>query len=139
MNLASVTQQPISIDDHLAAVAHPAAGAVALFVGQVRDHDPSVAGSVAALEYTAHPDAPQILERLVASVAVREEVLGVAATHRCGLLPVGQLAVVVAVATSHRSLAFRVCEELVETIKRELPVWKREILDDGSHVWVGLD
>lgn len=46
---------------------------------------------------------------------------------------------VVAVATAHRTLAFQVCAELVETVKRELPVWKREILADGSHVWVGLE
>lgn len=138
MSLSVVTDAPISVDAHLAAVGHPGAGAVALFVGRVRDHDPSAAGDVGALEYTAHPDAEQILGRLVAATGAASGVLGVAATHRCGLLPVGEIAVVVAVATAHRGLAFRLCEELVEAIKKELPVWKREILLDGSHVWVGL-
>ncbi len=47
-------------------------------------------------------------------------------------------AIVAAVATAHRELAFDVCRALVETVKAELPVWKREVLRDGSHVWVGL-
>ncbi len=139
MSLVSVTDGPISVDAHLAAVTHPGAGAVALFVGRVRDHDPSAVGEVTALEYTAHPDAEDVLARLVAATASTAGVLGAAATHRRGLLPVGEIAVVVAVATAHRTLAFRLCEELVETMKRELPMWKREILVDGSHVWVGLE
>ncbi len=138
MSLAAVSDGPISVDAHLTAVAHPGAGAVSLFVGQVRDHDPSAVGEVAALEYTAHPDAEEVLARLVAHTASMAGVLGVAATHRRGVLPVGQIAVVVAVATAHRTLAFRLCEDLVEAIKSELPMWKREILTDGSHVWVGL-
>ena len=139
MTLCGVSDVPISVDAHLAAVAHPGAGAVAAFIGRVRDHDPSVTGAVTALEYTAHPDADAILARLVATAAAEDGVLGVAATHRRGLLPVGAIAVVVAVATAHRTLAFRRCEELVEVIKKELPMWKREILADGSHVWVGLE
>lgn len=134
-----MSEESISVDAHLTAVGHPGAGAVAVFVGQVRDHDPSAAGKVAALEYTAHPDAEQILGRLVAATAGTSGVLGVAATHRRGMLPVGEIAIVVAVATAHRTLAFRLCEDLVEAIKKELPVWKREILTDGSHVWVGLE
>ncbi|MCG2803760.1 MAG: molybdenum cofactor biosynthesis protein MoaE [Cellulomonas sp.] len=48
----------------------------------------------------------------------------------------GELAI--AVATAHRALAFDVCRALVESVKAELPVWRREVLADGSHVWVGL-
>ena len=138
MSLVRVTDGPVSVEEHLAAVAHPAAGAVALSVGQVRDHDPSADGEVAALEYSAHPDAEEILGRLVAGTAQTDGVLGVAATHRRGLLPVGEIAIVVAVSTAHRTQAFRLCEDLVETVKKELPVWKREILADGRHHWVGL-
>ena len=66
-------------------------------------------------------------------------VIGLAVSHRVGLLPVGHTAIVVAVSSAHRSRAFEVCRELVETVKAELPVWKREILLDGTHTWVGLD
>lgn len=135
--LARITDQPIDLATHQAAVADPRSGAVATFLGQVRDHDPSVDGTVVALEYSAHPDAELVLGRLAAAAAGRDGVLGVAVSHRIGLLKVGEAAIVAAVATAHRELAFDVCRELVETVKAELPVWKREILADGSHVWVG--
>jgi molybdopterin synthase catalytic subunit len=138
VSLVQLTDRPLSVDEHLAAVSRAAAGAVAVFVGQVRDHDPASAGPVVALDYTAHPDATAVLARLVAAAGARDDVLAVAASHRLGRLAVGEIAVVVAVATAHRSLAFDVCRELVETIKTELPIWKREILADGRQAWVGL-
>lgn len=138
MPTAAVTSAALSVAEHVAAVAHPAAGAVDLFVGLVRDHDPSVAGTVVGLEYSAHPDAEAVLNRLVADAAALPGVLGVAASHRVGALAVGEAAVVVAVATAHRDLAFATCRDLVERIKAEAPIWKREVLADGSHVWVGL-
>jgi molybdopterin synthase catalytic subunit len=119
-------------------VSDPRAGAVATFVGLVRDHDPSVEGRVVGLDYTAHPTAPDVLERLAAAAAEHEDVIGVAVSHRIGHLAVGEAAIVAAVSTAHRAEAFDVCRALVETVKAELPVWKREVLEDGSHVWVGL-
>ena len=136
--IASVTSQPLSVTAHLDDVADPRAGAVASFVGQVRDHDPAVAGAVVGLEYTGHPDAEGTLRRLAAAAAAREGVLGVAVSHRLGRLAVGEPALVAAVATAHRDLAFTVCRDLVEAVKAELPVWKRELLADGTHVWVGV-
>lgn len=138
MSAAAITSEPLDVAGHLAAVQHPAAGAVALFVGQVRDHDPSVDGQVVALEYSAHPDAPRVLAELAERITARDETLGVIVSHRTGRLAVGEPAVVCAVATAHRSLAFELCRELVESVKEELPVWKREILASGEHVWVGL-
>jgi len=135
--LTGIGATPLDVAAHLAAVAHPRAGAVASFLGCVRDHDPDVEGEVAALEYTAHPDAPQILARIAAETVTGEGVLGVAVSHRVGRLAVGDVALVAAVATAHRELAFDVCRVLVERVKTELPVWKREILADGTQVWVG--
>ncbi len=138
MTSTRVTHEPLDLAAHIAAVADPRAGAVATFLGTVRDHDPSVAGEVVALDYSAHPDADAVLARLADGAAATEGVLGVAVSHRVGLLEVGEAAIVAAVATAHRSLAFDVCRDLVEAVKAELPVWKREVLRDGSHVWVGL-
>ena len=135
--LASVTAEPLDLAAHVTAVGGPRAGAVATFLGVVRDHDPSVDGEVVGLDYSAHPDAGGVLAALAARSAARDGVLGVAVSHRVGLLGVGDAAVVAAVATAHRALAFDVCRDLVETVKAELPVWKREVLADGSHVWVG--
>ncbi|KGM14066.1 molybdenum cofactor biosynthesis protein MoaE [Cellulomonas bogoriensis] len=136
--IARLTTDPLDPAEHLAAVAHPAAGAVATFLGQVRDHDPAVEGQVSALEYSAHPDARTMLHDVANRHAQVEGVLGVAISHRTGHLPVGDVAVVAAVATAHRALAFEVCARLVEDVKAEVPIWKKEILTTGEHVWVGL-
>jgi molybdopterin synthase catalytic subunit len=138
MPLARLTDAPLDLAEHVAAVSGPKVGAVAPFLGLVRDHDPSVDGEVVALDYTAHPDAEAVLRRLAQDAAAVDGVLGVAVSHRVGLLQVGEAAIVAAVASAHRALAFDVCRALVETVKAELPVWKREVLRDGSHVWVGL-
>ncbi|MBO3085316.1 molybdenum cofactor biosynthesis protein MoaE [Cellulomonas fengjieae] len=135
--IARVVDQPLDLQFHVEHVSDPRAGAVATFVGLVRDHDPSVEGRVVGLDYTAHPDAGAVLAR-IAQEALTDSVLGLAVSHRTGHLAVGEAAIVAAVATAHRAEAFDVCRALVETVKAELPVWKREILDDGSHVWVGM-
>lgn len=139
MPLTRITDRPLVLDEHVEAVAHPASGAVATFLGRVRDHDPGVTGEVVALEYSAHPDAGDVLARIAAAWAARDGVLGVAVSHRVGRLAVGEAAIVAAVATAHRHPAFDVCAALVEQVKAELPVWKKEVLADGEHVWVGLE
>lgn len=132
-----VTEAPLDVGDHVSALDDPRSGAVATFVGRVRDHDPAVAGRVVGLEYSAHPDAPDVLRRIARGHAERPDVLGVAVSHRVGRLAVGEAAIVAAVSTAHRAEAFDVCRDLVEQVKAELPVWKRELLADGTHHWVG--
>lgn len=135
--IAALSDSPLSLDAHMAAVADPAHGAVATFVGLVRDHDPSVEGEVTHLEYSAHPDAGEILARVVAEVEARHAAV-LALTHRTGLLAVGEPAIVAAAASAHRAEAFAACRDAVERVKAELPIWKREVLADGSHTWVGI-
>jgi molybdopterin synthase catalytic subunit len=139
MALALITDRPLGLDEHVAAVADARSGAVATFLGRVRDHDPAVTGEVVGLEYSAHPDAGRVLDRIAGHWAGHDGVLGVAVSHRVGRLAVGEAAIVAAVATAHRRLAFDVCSALVEQVKAELPVWKKEVLADGRHVWVGLE
>lgn len=134
---ATVTDEALDVAAHLASVSQPRHGAVALFVGIVRDHDPSVEGEVTALEYVAHPDAAAALLRIVEAERIDGEV-AVAATHRVGLLAVGEAALVVAVGTAHRAQAQAVCARIVEAIKRDVPVWKRELLANGTAHWVGV-
>ena len=136
--IARIVEDALDLQFHVEHVSDPRAGAVATFVGLVRDHDPSVEGRVVGLDYTAHPTAQDVLERLASAAAEQEDVIGVAVSHRVGHLAVGEAAIVAAVSTAHRAEAFDVCRALVETVKAELPVWKREVLEDGSHVWVGL-
>ncbi|WP_170025310.1 molybdenum cofactor biosynthesis protein MoaE [Planctomonas sp. JC2975] len=136
---AEISADPLDLAAHVALVESPQMGAVATFVGIVRDHDPDAAGVVVALEYSAHPDAARVLADLAERVAVGERAeVRIAVSHRIGRLSVGDVAIVCAVASAHRGDAFDVCRELVEAVKHELPVWKKQLEADGSHSWVGL-
>ena len=79
-----------------------------------------------------------MLAELAEEFAAREDVHAVAVSHRIGRLEVGEAAVVIAVASAHREEAFTVCREVIEAIKRELPVWKRQVEADGTTAWKGI-
>jgi len=133
---AVVTDQPISLAEHEELVSHQAAGAIVGFVGVIRDHDDG--RGVSRLEYSAHPSAAQVFADVVAEVAEQSTgVRAVAASHRIGVLQIGEAALVVAVAADHRQAAFATCAQLVDTIKARLPVWKHQFFDDGTQEWVG--
>ena len=134
--VSELSDEPLDVAAHLDAVASPSVGATALFVGTVRDIDPDAAGRVVLLEYSAHPDAADILTRIAASVDTPE--VRVAVSHRVGDLAVGGVAIVCAVSSVHRAEAFDVNRELVERVKAELPVWKKQVESDGTSSWVGL-
>jgi molybdopterin synthase catalytic subunit len=133
---AVVTDQPISRAEHEELVSHQAAGAIVGFVGVIRDHDDG--RGVSRLEYSAHPSAAQVFADVVAEVAEQSTgVRAVAASHRIGVLQIGEAALVAAVAADHRQAAFATCAQLVDTIKARLPVWKHQFFDDGTEEWVG--
>jgi molybdopterin synthase catalytic subunit len=134
--LVAVRDEPLSVDEVLAAVRHPRCGGVSLFVGVVRDHDHGE--DVTSLEYSAHPSAEETMERVCRVVHARSEALAVAAVHRVGSLRVGDLAVVVAAAAPHRGQAFAAARDLIDTLKEETPIWKHQHLGDGSTEWVGM-
>ncbi len=137
VRIARVDPRALDVAIHLAAVEDATMGAVATFIGTVRDHDPEATSSVVALEYSAHPDAERTLRHIVDAAVGEREAL-VAVSHRVGRLSVGEPAVVIAVATPHRAEAFDICRTIIETIKRDLPVWKRQLAADGSAEWKGL-
>ncbi|MFF2485762.1 molybdenum cofactor biosynthesis protein MoaE [Microbacterium sp. NPDC058062] len=137
VRVAAISADPLDLDAHLRAVDDTHMGAVTTFVGRVRDHDPDAATAVVALEYSAHPDAAATLSQLAAAAIGSTGAL-VAVSHRVGTLQVGDAAVVIAVASAHRAEAFEVCRALIETIKTDLPVWKRQVESDGTATWLGL-
>lgn len=110
-------------------------GAAVLFCGVIRDHDGGEA--VRSLDYSAHPLAEEFLARIVAEERERTG-LALAAWHRIGALAVGDAALVAASAAPHRREAFEAIERLVERIKHEVPIWKRQHYREGSSSWVGL-
>jgi len=132
--MAEFRTEPLSVDEVRAAVASPEAGAIALFVGTVRDHDHGRA--VAALSYSAHPTGVSELQQVAEKVAGRFSVRAIAAVHRVGDLEIGDLAVVVAAAADHRDEAFAACRALIEDLKADVPVWKHQRFADGEAEWV---
>lgn len=135
IRLLDIRPDPLSTDEVLAAVAEPAAGGTALFVGTVRDHDQG--RSVVGLEYEAHPEALRHLRAVAEGVAADPLVIALAAVHRTGELAIGDAAVVVAVAAAHRDAAFVACRRLIDELKAEVPIWKHQHFTDGTSGWVG--
>ena len=132
---ATVTEEALSVEEHAALVDDAAAGAVVTFAGVVRDHDHG--RSVTALDYEGHPSAATVVEKVATQVAAQfPGVRALAVTHRVGALGIGDVALACAVAAEHRREAFDACSELVDAVKRELPVWKRQEFTDGTEEWV---
>jgi molybdopterin synthase catalytic subunit len=132
--LVRVTTDVISVSEMAAAVATQVAGAVVTFSGDVRDNDHG--RSVASLEYEAHPSAEALLKKVAAEVAAKHEVLAVAVAHRHGPIAIGESALVAAVSAKHRKAAFEACEELVDEVKAQIPIWKHQVFTDGTDEWV---
>jgi molybdopterin synthase catalytic subunit len=132
--LCQLTDQPLDLAAHLAAVRLPAGGADVSFAGVVRDHDHG--RTVTGIEYVAYPTAAEVLLEVAREIAARPHVLAVAVSHRVGELAIGDSALVAAVTCAHRREAFEACAALVDTVKERLPVWKRQVFDDGTDEWV---
>jgi molybdopterin synthase catalytic subunit len=130
-----VVERPLELDEVVAAVRAPGRGAIVTFQGDVRGE--TRGRRVLRLEYEAYaPMAERTLARLADEIG-REHGAAVAIVHRVGHLAPGESAVVIACAAPHRTPAFRACEQTIERLKRDVPIWKREIFEDGT-VWVGL-
>jgi molybdopterin synthase catalytic subunit len=136
VRLAELRAAPLSVDEVRAAVMGSASGGIALFAGVVRDHDDGRA--VTALSYSAHPSAAEELGRVAERIADRFDVHAVAAVHRVGDLAIGDLAVVVAVAASHRAEALAACGALIDDLKHSVPIWKLQRFASGASEWVGV-
>lgn len=133
----AIVAAPLSVDAVMARVQHPGAGAVALFLGTVRDHNEG--RDVSALEYSAY-DTMAVAEmaRIVEEIEAELPVVRLAVHHRVGMLEVGDAAVVCAASSPHRGEAFRAGRLLIDRIKERVPIWKRELGPEG-HVWVGWE
>lgn len=132
---ARVTERPLDEAAVRAAVDAPECGAVVVFHGVIRDHDGGE--RVVSLDYSAHPEAERLLAALVADEE-RRTGLRLAAAHRVGSLGIGDAALIAAASAPHRAEAFAAIEGLVERIKHEVPIWKRQHYADGASDWVGL-
>jgi molybdopterin synthase catalytic subunit len=135
IRLIAIRDTELSVDEVRNAIKDPRAGAVAMFLGIVRDNDED--REVSALAYSAHPGAEPEMLGIAEDVALKHEVIALAAVHRTGDLEVGELAVIVGVAARHRGQAFDACREMIDNLKAEVPIWKHQRFADGSAEWVG--
>jgi molybdopterin synthase catalytic subunit len=135
IRLLDIRAEPLSVDEVYSAVIDERAGAVDVFVGTVRGEDRG--RSVVGLGYTAHPSAIDRLREVAEQVAETHPVRAVGAVHRVGDLKIGDIAVIVAVSSGHRGDAFAACQQLIDTLKATLPIWKHQRFRDGSDEWVG--
>lgn len=112
-------------------------GAVCSFTGTTRDHNEGAA--VDQLAYEAYePMAQSVVGKIVADVLATHAITRVRIAHRLGVVPLGEAAVVVVVSAPHRAPAFEACRAIMDRIKHEAPIWKRERLRDAaSERWVG--
>ena len=114
----------------------PAAGARVTFDGRVRNCNEG--SEVLSLEYQAYPAlAEKVGQKILEEESARFGLLRARAVHRTGILEIGESAVWVGVAAAHREAAFDGARAIMERLKYELPVWKKEIYMDGSSGWVG--
>jgi molybdopterin synthase catalytic subunit len=132
--LIEITAGPLSPEPFLQHVRRDDSGAVALFLGVVRDN--SHGRRVLYLEYDAYPEmAERKLREIAEEVLARWPVTDVAVAHRTGRLEIGETSLLVAVSSPHRHDAFAACHHIVNRIKEIVPIWKKEVWE-GGEAWI---
>jgi len=136
-DLFQITDKPIQTEEVISRVHGNEYGGVVVFIGKVRSH--SHGKEVLHLEYDAYPEmAEKKMREIAAEIKDKWGLNEVAFCHRTGRLEVGETAIVIAVAAPHRREAFAACQYAIDSIKKKVPVWKKEVWADGE-VWVGWE
>ena len=137
-----ITGAPLDLTAAIAGVTRVESGGLGVFVGTVRS-TPAVASAegkvVVRLEYEAHPTlATERLLEICEEAKAKWGLAAAVAVHRTGSCDVGEPTVVVACSAPHRAEALDACRYIIDTIKKTVPIWKREVYTDGSE-WVGAE
>jgi len=128
-----IFEEALDLSEAFEAVRDPACGAIASFVGTVRGT--SEGREVLHLEYEVHESmALRQFERLAARLRETHEISHVAIHHRHGKVEVGGISVAIAVAAPRRAPALAACAEAIERLKKDVPIWKKQVFPDG-HEW----
>ena len=132
-SVAKILREKIDAPAIVEAIKRPEDGAVAVFEGIVRNHSRN--RRTLYLDYEAYePMALKKLQELAEQALARFTVRGVTIVHRLGRLEIGETSVLIAVASEHRGAAFEACRWLIDTLKKTVPIWKKEHFEDGA-VW----
>lgn len=112
-------------------------GAHAIFLGQIRK-DQKQEKTVSAIEYSAHNEmAEQAFETIREAAFSKFDMVCMHIYHSLGNIKIGEISLFVFVSCKHRSQSFKALEWIVEAIKKEVPIWKKENFEDGNHEWIG--
>ena len=123
-----VTEEPLSLEHLAGLVGRDSAGAIVTFQGTTRDVD--------LLEYEAYREmAEERIRAIVTDAVERHGLEAAAAEHRIGTVPRGMSSVIVAVSSAHRNEAFAAAREIIDRIKAETPIWKKEV-EGAEERWV---
>jgi molybdopterin synthase catalytic subunit/molybdopterin converting factor small subunit len=129
VRLADVVSETIDVEAVRRSVADPATGATVLFMGTTRE--------VPSLEYEAYVDmAREQIAALAERVVAEHGCVAVSCVHRVGVVPLGDPSVVVAASAAHRAEAFDGARALLDAVKAQAPIWKKEHYADGDAAWV---
>jgi molybdopterin synthase catalytic subunit len=129
VRLAEVTAEDLDVDAVRRLVGDPSAGGTVVFIGTTRD--------VPSLEYEAYADmAREQIGLLAAAAAADHDLAAVAVSHRTGTVALGEPSIVVAASAAHRGQAFAGARQLLDAVKAQAPIWKREHPEDGPPEWV---
>jgi molybdopterin synthase catalytic subunit len=130
-----IVDRPIDQSGLEEKISNPDAGALGWFVGVTRRTTGDRVTSF--LSYQAHlPMAQRQLQQLAEQAAERFSLLGVVIVHRLGEVPIGQASVLVGCSSGHRKETFEALQWIMDTLKRDVPIWKQERYQDGSKEWV---
>ena len=125
---------PLSSEECTELVKDPAVGGIVVFVGTVRNQTKGKV--VKRLEFEAYaPMAIKEMQKIAETIEEKFNATNVVIHHRTGVLGIKEVAVIIAVSTPHRKAAFEACEYAIDTLKESVPIWKKEVFEDGE-VWV---
>jgi molybdopterin synthase catalytic subunit len=129
-----ILSTPLNIQSCVDWIISPESGGIDVFIGTVRNA--TKGKPVVRLEFEAYePMALAEMEKITKQAFEKWPVQKVLIHHRTGILEVGEVPVIIAVSAAHRAAAFDACRFIIDTLKQTVPIWKKEIFEDGE-VWV---
>ena len=131
----TLTDSPIDANALARQLEDPGSGALVTFEGRVRNHNKE--RPVLRLRYEAYTElVVRTGEQILEEARERFDLTGAAASHRIGVLAIGDVAVWVGTCAAHRSAAFDACRYIIDTLKERLPIWKQEEYAEGEERWL---
>jgi len=132
--MVEITPNKLQLHQLLERVADPAGGGIDVFIGTTRNN--TSGKPVKKLNFEAYePMAVKELNKIIACANEQWDILKIAVAHRVGMVEIGEAAVIIAVSAPHRDAAFKACRFIIDELKMSVPIWKKEIFEDGE-VWV---